>query len=453
MSLQTITEINLDINQPGVTVVHAKQYDTVRQVKAHLFYNGVKWLVPSSNFVAVVGFKKADRIGGFYDTTEDGRTAITVDGSDRSIIYILLDRNTVTTQGNVNTEITFYDSVTTGRLSTFSFITQVEGATVTELDLASNPYFNILAEDIREVIEATQSIAGLTAEAHQIAVGLPPTVTVTGGTGSEDPYNLDFGISQFPGMTASATKLAPNATPTATATGGTGGNPINLDIGVPSMPSMTASGTKLAPNATPTVILTGGQSAGQAYNINVGVPSMTNITASATRLAPGATPTATMSGGAAAGEAFNVDIGVPSMPGVTVSSSTLPSGSSATVTVTGGQSAGQAYNFAFGIPKGDTGGYSTISSFAYAYALSISGTTIPSSGWVNDPSQLGSTDQWRGKFLWTRTTATWSTGDSEVTYTVAYSGVDGSGAVTSVNGRDGAVTIAISDFFDYVAPI
>lgn len=234
MSLQTVTEINLDINQPGVSVVHAKQYDTVRQVKAHLFYNGVKWLVPSSNFVAVVGFKKADRIGGFYDETEDSRTAITVDGSDRSIIYVLLDRNMVTTPGNVNTEITFYDTVTQGRLSTFSFITQVEEATVTELDLASSPYFNILAEDITKVIEAADAMTGLTATASKKAPNTQPTVNVTGGTSAQDPYVLAFGIPSMPAITVSASQLSSSAAPTATITGGqTAGQAYNIAFGIP----------------------------------------------------------------------------------------------------------------------------------------------------------------------------------------------------------------------------
>lgn len=194
MSLETITEIDLDINQPGVSIVHAKQYDTVRKVKAHLFYNGVKWLSPSSNYVAVVAFKKSDRIGGFYDHTEDGVLAVSVDSSDRSIIYIALDRNVLTTAGNVVTEVTFYDTVTLGRLSTFSFITQVDPASIDELDLSSNPYFNILAKDIRAVLEAEAKLTGVTASASGLPAGSNPTVTVTGGQGSSDPYHFAFGL-------------------------------------------------------------------------------------------------------------------------------------------------------------------------------------------------------------------------------------------------------------------
>lgn len=255
MALQTITEINLDINQPGIAVVHAKQYDTVRQVKAHLFYGGVKWLVPSSNITSVVGFKKADRIGGFYDETEDGITAITVDASDRSIIYITLDRNVLTTPGNVNTEITFYDSITTGRLSTFSFITQVEQATVVELDLASNPYFNVLAQDIKTVIEAAQSMTGLTATATKLAPDAEPTVQVTGGTSAEDPYVFHMGLPSMPGITTTATGISSAAQPYANITGGqTPGQDYNIAFGIPHGAGISSMVAKYGASANDTTI-------------------------------------------------------------------------------------------------------------------------------------------------------------------------------------------------------
>lgn len=309
MALETITEINLDVNQPGLEVVHAKQYDTVRKVKAHLFYNGVKWPVPQSNFVAVVSYKKADRIGGFYDQTEDSEIAVSVDTNDRSIITILLDRNTVTVEGNCNVEITFYDSIQSGRLSTFSFILQVEAASLTELDLASNPYFNILADDIRAVLEAEQNLTGLTATASKIAPGATPTVTVSGGQGTGTPYNLAFGVPTFAGITATASGLASGATPTATVSGGTSGT--------------------------------------------------------------------------------------------------------------------SKYNIAFGIPKGDKGDKPVPTHIDYAYAVSSSGTVVPSSGWTSTPAPQ------QGKYLWARAIATWDSGGTSTTYNVAYIAMDGTGSTAA----------------------
>lgn len=310
MALETITEINLDINQPGLEVVHAKQYDTVRKVKAHLFYNGVKWLVPTSNYVAVVAYKKSDRIGGFYDHTEDGVLAVSVNSSDRSIVTIILDRNTVTTVGNVSVEITFYDTMNHGRLSTFSFILQVESASLTELDMASNPYFNVLSDDIKAVLNAEANLTGLTASATKVAPGasdLKPTVT--GGQGTGNPYNIDFKIPTFAGITVSASGLDAGTNPTATISGGTSGT--------------------------------------------------------------------------------------------------------------------SKYAIAFGIPKGDKGDKPIPSSTAYAYAVSESSTTVPSSGWISTPEPQ------KGKYLWSRAIITWDGGGTSTTYAVAYIGVDGDGSTAS----------------------
>lgn len=310
MALETITEINLDINQPGLEVVHAKQYDTVRKVKAHLFYNGVKWLVPTSNYIAVVAYKKSDRIGGFYDHTEDGVLAVSVNSSDRSIVTIILDRNTVTTVGNVSVEITFYDTTNHGRLSTFSFILQVESASLTELDMASNPYFNVLSDDIKAVLNAEANLTGVTASATKVAPGasdLKPTVT--GGQGTGNPYNIDFKI--------------------------------------------------------------------------------------------------------------------PTFAGITVSASGLPAGTNPTATISGGISGTSKYHIVFGIPKGDKGDKSIPSSIAYAYAVSTSPTTAPSSGWTSTPAPQ------KGKYLWSRAIITWDGGGTSTTYAVAYIGTDGGGSTAS----------------------
>lgn len=192
MALQNMTEINLDISQPGLSVVHAKQYDTLRKVKVHLFDSGIWWMAPEQNYVAVVAYKKADRVGGFYDHTEEGELAVSVDGTNRSIAYIALDRQTLTTSGNVNVELTFYDSITTGRLSTFSFVVDVEAASLDELDLQSNPYFNVLADDIAAVLQAEANMTGVTASAVSVTGGVAD-VDVTGGQGGT-PYNFEFEI-------------------------------------------------------------------------------------------------------------------------------------------------------------------------------------------------------------------------------------------------------------------
>lgn len=260
--LVAITEIDLDINTPGISVVHAKQYDTVRQVKAHLFYNGIRWYVPEDNVLAVVSYKKADRIGGFYDITENGESAVSIDTNDRSVVTILLDRNTVTTVGNCTIEITFYDSVSSGRLSTFSFVLQVESASLTELDLASNPYFNVLSKDIAVVLTAEKHLTGLTASATKVAPGASNIKPVISGGVDETPYNIDFKIPTFAGMTATVTKLPEGSNPSAVVTGGTSGtSKYNIDFGIPKGDSgkgITQNEVKYAVNTDGNTIPTSG---------------------------------------------------------------------------------------------------------------------------------------------------------------------------------------------------
>ena len=70
--------------------------------------------------------------------------------------------------------------------------------------------------------------------------------------------------------------------------------------------------------------------------------------------------------------------------------------------------------FSMSVAKtGQPGTSVTVSSTAYAYQLSTSGTTIPTGTWETTP-QAPTTTQ----FAWTRTTTTFSDGSTAVTYTV-----------------------------------
>ena len=414
MSLEVTSVIDIDPSQPYISVVHCKQYDTVRVVEAHLYTDGVKWYVPSNNIYTMVQYRKSDHIGGFYDIVDDPsepggkRTAVSINSGDRSIIYISIAQEVLTTATPLDSEgttveVVFYDTISSARLGLFYFHLKVEEASIREVDLANNPYFNILAEQIKAVLEAETKLTGLTATGTKLAPGVDPTATVTGGSSADDPYVLN--------------------------------------IGVPSMTSITGSGSKLAPGANPTVSVSGGQSAGQAYNIAIGVPSMPGMTVSKTALKPGATPTVTISGGTTAGENYNLDFGIPAFPGVTASATGLGPGVSPTATVTGGTSATSKYNIAFGIPKGDIGPTASPTATNYTYANSDTKDRPPDSSF--SPTNIPT----KGKYFWTKTTTTWSGGSTTVTYIVTYCGNDGSGSVQSVNGRVGDVIVTSSDIF------
>lgn len=78
--------------------------------------------------------------------------------------------------------------------------------------------------------------------------------------------------------------------------------------------------------------------------------------------------------------------------------------------------------------KGDTGDASSISSQSVAYAASLSGTTVPSSGWSDVVPQVAP-----GSFLWTRTELNFNDGTTVDAYSVSRFGIDGAGSVASVN--------------------
>lgn len=80
--------------------------------------------------------------------------------------------------------------------------------------------------------------------------------------------------------------------------------------------------------------------------------------------------------------------------------------------------------------KGDKGDAARLTSHSTTYMVSDSGTIVPSGSWVADIPNVP-----QGKYLWTRTVLTFNTGNPVTSYSVSRMGLDGSGAVSSVNGK------------------
>ena len=78
--------------------------------------------------------------------------------------------------------------------------------------------------------------------------------------------------------------------------------------------------------------------------------------------------------------------------------------------------------------KGDTGSPATLVSTEIVYQSSDSGTIIPSGNWSDSVPVVS-----QGKYLWTRTTSQFNTGDPIVAYSVARMGKDGAGSVSMIN--------------------
>lgn len=80
-------------------------------------------------------------------------------------------------------------------------------------------------------------------------------------------------------------------------------------------------------------------------------------------------------------------------------------------------------------PQGETGDPATLVDNDVAYQVGDSGTVMPTGEWSGD---VPTVDQ--GKYLWVRTTTQFNSGEPVVSYQVSRFGMDGSGAVSSVNG-------------------
>ena len=94
--------------------------------------------------------------------------------------------------------------------------------------------------------------------------------------------------------------------------------------------------------------------------------------------------------------------------------------------------------------KGDPGNDITITSTSVQYQAWTSGTQYPTGTWENNPPAVTP-----GNYLWTRTIVDYSDGGQTVSYSVSRWGMDGSGAVASVNNQlpdqDGNVTLTPND--------
>ena len=97
--------------------------------------------------------------------------------------------------------------------------------------------------------------------------------------------------------------------------------------------------------------------------------------------------------------------------------------------------------FAWKGDTGATGAAATITSQAVEYLSSSSGTVVPEGSWTTTVPTVAS-----GDYLWTRTKVTYNSGTTVTSYSVGYMGVNGSGAVSTVNSinPDGNGNVALT---------
>lgn len=115
--MKVTKKIDLDLGHSGVRPrIDVVQGDTIRQIEARLFNNGVPWVVPE-NVTVAVGFRKQDGKRGLYDTLPDGTAAVTVDGN---VATVVIAPQALTATGVTSMNILFHDP-DLNQLRTFPF--------------------------------------------------------------------------------------------------------------------------------------------------------------------------------------------------------------------------------------------------------------------------------------------------------------------------------------------
>lgn len=134
-------------------IVYAKQNDRqTRFVAASLYENGQPF-EPPDGVLAEFRARKPDGTACFYDVNEDGEPAIVIEGS---VVTAELVEQVLTAAGKVYAEINLYSSAGE-KLTTFSFVIIVEPSVLTDAEIVSSDYYNILSAQIKAAQDAAQT--------------------------------------------------------------------------------------------------------------------------------------------------------------------------------------------------------------------------------------------------------------------------------------------------------
>lgn len=161
--MQVTKNITLDLLETGSPVIiKAKQNDrNTRYIAAHLYVGRLDYQVPSGTEIAF-RYKKPDGTAGFYDALPNNSPAITVSGNT---VTVELVEQVLTVSGCVHCEINMYNA-TSEKLTTFTFEIAVEESVMTDAEIISSDYYNVLTA---EIAKALQAVTDATEQAENAA--------------------------------------------------------------------------------------------------------------------------------------------------------------------------------------------------------------------------------------------------------------------------------------------
>ena len=246
--MQVTKNITLDLLETGSPVIiKAKQNDrNTRYIAAHLYVGRLDYQVPSGTEIAF-RYKKPDGTAGFYDALPDNSPAITVSGNT---VTVELVEQVLTAAGCVHCEINMYNAASE-KLTTFTFEISVEESVLTDAEIISSDYYNVLTAEIAKALQAVtdateqaenaaqsaQDAADSAAMSKDWAAGQPVTYSGT-------PVSIAYAGAQ---RIASITAYGENAQ------GGTTEAPVALT----GVDSVFVGGRNLLPKATKTQTIYG----------------------------------------------------------------------------------------------------------------------------------------------------------------------------------------------------
>ena len=190
--MQTITTIQLDIQQPEfIVVVHAMQQDEkTRYIAISMTEAGVAFTPPSGT-LGVLAIRKPDGETCFYDSS-NGEPAVTIEGSTATCMLV---PEALQVAGDATAALVLYNAQGE-RLSTFRFLLRIDPTPVPDETVMSSSYYSILTQQIEQALtaaEVAQQVLDMTVSATTLAAGSQATVTKTTSGGV---VNLAFGIPQ-----------------------------------------------------------------------------------------------------------------------------------------------------------------------------------------------------------------------------------------------------------------
>ena len=153
--MKVTSQITVDLLHPNVaTLVYAKQTDQQsRFISATLLEGSQPW-TPPTGVLAAVRYRKPDGTIGWYDTTENKAAAVTMSGN---VATIQLAAQALAVSGDVYIELEFYTQ-SAEKLSSFAWVLAVEASAVSDGEIESSDYFNVLAETLAEIVKAIPDI-------------------------------------------------------------------------------------------------------------------------------------------------------------------------------------------------------------------------------------------------------------------------------------------------------